>query len=376
MSDLARSAMTRTPIEIWWMILDEAIDSPKYFATTYNGDNWAHDSDVYTFRDDEKEYKEKEEQRLLIGCVCKTWRRFTMQRKYRSLRIGGAETGEHLHDIELKKALRVHILGEIDESTLSSIHQCADWQVVRIGHLESKEIDRLSLPHLRRLILSSRDYLEFDLNLYLGDPGTLANLTWLEFFAYYYRSWRSIPPTETKSPIILPKLRVFIYMTHRNFHFPFGNLELPSLQHFSVRCQMLGRHFPLTELLLPYRKHLKSFVVKIKAIRVEIKDLYFMQWNEVPNLQELVLDGPILLRFHPLPRDHPLNRLHARQWNVDEISSWMNSDNLRQIRLLGARWTNGALTGGHGTMTVSRPDMDQLLEKARARGIHLEAGWS
>jgi hypothetical protein len=94
MADPAGSAISRTPREIWWMILDEVIGCPKHFATTYDGDDWAHDEYAYADAHGEYnyEYEEKEKEIRSIALVCKSWRYFAAQRKNRSLRLGRDKT--------------------------------------------------------------------------------------------------------------------------------------------------------------------------------------------------------------------------------------------------------------------------------------------
>ncbi|CAG8716786.1 17078_t:CDS:2, partial [Acaulospora colombiana] len=97
-------------------------------------------------------------------------------------------------------------------------------------------------------------------------------------------------------------------------------------------------------------------------------------WSELPNLRELVLDGRIILQFDTLPLDHPLERLCVQQWNAEVISSWINSNNLRQVTILGGLWKKDGFGGGRGTASISNPDMNRLLEKAERRG-HWPAPW-
>jgi hypothetical protein len=100
MANSVMSAMARTPLEIWWIILEEVIESTKPFSTVYNGDDWIGDSSDHAFGLDaeqwreEDEHWEEEDQRQLLASVCKAWRRFAMQRKSRSICLGGAAKDE------------------------------------------------------------------------------------------------------------------------------------------------------------------------------------------------------------------------------------------------------------------------------------------
>jgi hypothetical protein len=371
MTDRARSAVSRTPLEIWWMILDEVIDCPVHFATVYHGEDWANDSRTYAHAFDETEYKEKRTQRLIIASVCKTWKQFSTQRMGRSLLLENNKKLQDPYRVKLKKARRVFIRGTLHEDSLSLIGQEANWEILKLGPTDVEQINRISLPHLRRLIFASRKLIRFDPGLYLKGLGSLVNLTWLQLSLSFFT--RPPPPmSESANTIFLPKLQVLIYRTYRHFCFPFGTLNLPSLQHLSVKSDQSSTAFPpINNFLLPYCKTLKS--VSMTFTRDMGDEARFLQWNELPNLLELVLDGPSLLRFHPLPHDHPLKRFYVRYWDTEEICSWMDSNNLRQIRLLDAKWDHGALNNRNGTQSISSSDVERLLEKAESRGISFEA---
>jgi hypothetical protein len=370
MIDTAGSAVSRTPPEIWWIILDEVIDCPKHFATTYDGDDWAHDAHAYSLKQDEVEYKEKEKQRQNIASVCISWRRFATQRKGRSLYLG-TNKNQYPSDVEVKKAYRIRI-DSIDDSILSSLDQSADWRILRILPSSIKDLSQLYLPHLRRLIIHTTIYTSFDLNPYLDYLGPLINLTWLEFSATNLRPRNSTPTSEDKRTVLLPNLQVFICLTRSGFLFPFESLELPSLRHLSVRYNGMSWTFPpIDDILLRYRTSLKSVSITSRNSIPERSS--FPQWEELPVLQELVLDGSFPLHFHPLPRTHPLKRFYVRHQDVNSISTWMDSDNLRQIRLLGGIWDHGALKNLYGVVIIGHAEMKPLVEKAKMRGICLEA---
>jgi hypothetical protein len=369
MTDQDHTAVSRTPTEIWWMILDEVVDCPKHFALVYNGENWAQDANIYTYHEDENEYSDNRAQRHIIAAVCRTWRYFAIQQKGRSTVVQG---NQRVNQAKLKKAIRVCIIGKLEESTLLGIGKSVDWYILRTEQANAEQIGRLTLPHLRRLILTSRKPMEFDPSLCLKSLGSLLNLTWLQFSANF-PTGDPFPASESKNIILLPNLQVLIYRTYKSFSFPSGTLKLPSLQHLSVTSDKKVTSFPpINDLLLPYCKTLNS--VSINFNYRMLKKAHFLPWNELPNLLELVLDGPSQLRFHPLPHDHPLKRFYVRYWDAKEISSWMDSNNLRQIRLLDASWDHGVVKSQYGTWSISSFDMNRLLEQAGSRGIRLEVG--
>jgi hypothetical protein len=370
MANRACSAVSLIPLEIWWMILDEVIDCPRYFATIYDGDDWANDSRAYTYRWDDEDYKESRVQIQTLSSVCRIWRQFTVQRRGRSLILDDNKIGDP-YRARVKKARRVNITHTLDSSTLSLIGETVNWEIIRIRQTHANQLDTLSFPYLRRLILASRDPIPFHKNLYLNCLGSLVNLTWLQYSARF----SSLRFSLSNDTILLPNLRVLVYRMYRAFYSPSMVLRLPSLQHLSVRSnKSITILSNMAELLHPYAQTLKSIAISLNCNRR--RKFQFLQWNELPNLQELILDGQIPLDFHPLPHDHPLSKFYVRHSDVKEISSWMDSDNLRLIRLLDARWDHGALKSSRGLWSISKSDMDQLLEKAETRGIQLEASLS
>jgi hypothetical protein len=370
MANRARSAVSLIPLEIWWMILDEVIDCPRYFATIYDGDDWANDSRAYTYRWDENDYEGIRVQLQTIASVCRIWEQFSAQRRGRSLILDGDKI-EDPYKARVKKSRRVSITGTLNSNTLSLIGETVNWEIVKIQQTDANQLDKLSFPYLRRLILASRDTIQFDKTLQLNFLGSLVNLTWLQYSAKFSSS-RFALKSESNDTILLPNLRVFIYRMYRAFYFPSGVLRLPSLQHLSIRSNkriIVVRN--MAELLRPYAQTLISIAISLNCVRR--RKFQFLQWNELPKLQELILDGQIPLYFHPLPHDHPLTKFYVLHSGVTDILSWMDSDNLRLIRLLDAKWDHGALKSSRGLWSISKPDMDQLLEKAEARDIQLEA---
>jgi hypothetical protein len=352
------------------MILDEVIDCPRYFTTIYDGDDWTHDSRAYTYRWDENDYKENDAQIRVITSVCRTWRQFTAQRKGRSLILDGNRI-EDPYRAKVKKARRVYITRTLDADTLSLIGEATNWEVIKIRQIDANQLKELSFPHLRRLILASSDTVQLNKTLYLNCLGSLANLTWLQYTAKF-PSTRLAPTSESNDTILLPNLRVLIYRMYRAFYFPSEVLRLPSLQHLSIRSnKRIIIVCNMAEILRPYAQTLNSIAISLNCNKY--RRLQFLQWSELPKLQELSLDGQIPLYFDPLPRDHPLKKFYVRHWDVKDISSWMDSDNLRLIRLLDAKWDHRALKSSRNAGSISDSDMDQLLEKAEARGIQLEA---
>ncbi|KAG9026084.1 hypothetical protein FS842_005140, partial [Serendipita sp. 407] len=107
--------------------------------------------------------------------------------------------------------------------------------------------------------------------------------------------------------------------------------------------------------------------------------------REVPHLEELAVDAPVLLKFHPLPSTHPLRFFAAQVWRIDNLLSWLDSDNLKVIRFLHAlKKPDGSLGTQHQDFArwtgdkmreLSAVDMEALEEKAKLKGIILQACW-
>jgi hypothetical protein len=153
--------------------------------------------------------------------------------------------------------------------------------------------------------------------------------------------------------------------------FPFHHLSLPSLQHLSISCHSSGATDTVSILLeniVKYRQTLKSIYFSEKGFfhRIGI----FPAWSELPKLEELALEINGEPVFDSLPPLHPLRRIVVQQWSVDVISSWLDSTNMRHIRLLnGSKEFETDLYGGS---LDNEAEMDRLFAKAKMRGISLE----
>ncbi|CAG8767351.1 3333_t:CDS:1, partial [Acaulospora colombiana] len=62
MDDGGSSVVQQTPEDVWWMILDDVIDEPLVFATTYKGDDWFNDGHISK----QELYDRYEKQRKII----------------------------------------------------------------------------------------------------------------------------------------------------------------------------------------------------------------------------------------------------------------------------------------------------------------------
>lgn len=362
MTNSCNSAVARAPCEIWWMIFDEVLDVPFHFSLTYTGDNWARDLHL---ANDDQSYKESERQRKTIGSVCKTWRRYSEQRRYR--RISSSDT--NLPPSVLAHAHRVDAGWGSLHKALLSLNSETNWEILSVSQNYAEEIaQKYPLVHLRRLQLITGN-IELMTNAFLDTIQSFMHITWLEYLTSVIDK-SSIPPIEHQSPVVLPNLRVLINKSYGRFIFPFEYLELPSLEQLAVICYMQSQDFPLRNLLLSYRKSLRSVFIKVDPVS-RVTYPTFPQWSEFPRLEELVLDRAFKPHFHPLPRKHPLRKIVTQSWREAEIESWMDSDNLREIGLL---YNCPGTNLGDERDTMTEQEIDRLFEKADTRGVNIEVG--
>ncbi|CAG8715247.1 12515_t:CDS:2, partial [Acaulospora colombiana] len=78
MDDGSSSVVQRTPEEVWWMILDDVIDEPLLYATSYKGGDWFNDGHMSR----QEFYDRYEKQRKVIGSVCRLWQTFARYKKF------------------------------------------------------------------------------------------------------------------------------------------------------------------------------------------------------------------------------------------------------------------------------------------------------
>ncbi|KAG8860932.1 hypothetical protein FRB91_000128 [Serendipita sp. 411] len=366
------------PIEVWYIILDFAIDAPNFFCTTYDGRTWTADviSKLSSFSAF-PEYRRSEDVRKAIGCVCRSWRRFSVSRRHRYV--------DPYSLVQLKPAaLDLNVISHAQCASMSSITtqghvsrltQGVEWEVafLKVPHLE--QLALLPHPRLRRIKLSISGRRVLNLTSLLNALESYKDLTWLTLDLDNWSRW--IPfPRIGREPVVLRNLEVFFFSCPVAHAVSAFHLNLPKLRHFRFRCDTSPEVMSLEDVISPYSKTIRSIAITTNEGRP--LDREFPPWTDYPMLEELALDSALVIEFHPLPRTHPLRRLHAPQWRKENIENWLESDNLERVQLLNASWNyGGSLMNANRASEmepISKHDMDMLLARAKERGIQVDIG--
>ncbi|PVF98418.1 hypothetical protein CPB86DRAFT_797382 [Serendipita vermifera] len=372
------SAVIRAPPEIWWKILDETIDAdiPLMFATTYEGNNWAEDSPWHMLMGKEHLYQGSEEQRKILGSVCRSWQAYARVRRNRHIEL--APRRSYTDGDVVLNARHVTLWRGIIQYITPDLAREAKWEILRIDQSSVPELLPL-LPHLRlrRLQLWTGKLQVFNLNHFLGILSMLNNLTWLEYEVNDFPSQvSSAYPVTNRPHASLPNLQVLFYKTRELSAFPISFLTLPSLRYLSIHFSIMVGAVSLVDLLLPFRQTIRSVAVRSIMPNEERHTLHFPPWNDFPMLEELVLDKQWSVYFERPPACHPLRRLNVHHGTLHTLSSILDAPHMREVVLQKARWTwAGGLVGDDEDYALNWLEADVLVNKAKNRDIKLEATW-
>ncbi|KAG8788475.1 hypothetical protein FRC15_004139 [Serendipita sp. 397] len=378
-------AISRVPTEIWWHILEYTIYFGDFFACAFEGDDWARVAEDYSRAVTwEWEFEEAKEQIRVLSMVCRSWKEFIQVVASRFRTISDNFTEEPgVEAITL--AHRVHVTTK-SQIASSFVGKSVDWRVICTRQEHAEDLGRISHPNLRKLQIRyvSHTIRTFDGDKFVSSLAPFRNIIW---FSYETAALDCEDCTEDDKgqKITLPNLRVLQYYGMGGFHFPFYRLDLPSLRHLSIQAKFDPASFPVYQPIVEaYGKTLESLYIKAPWGGFAVTSPnhpYFPRWENVPRLRELALDSPISLHFHPLPRTHPLRIFAGQIWIVEDLSSWLDSENLRVIRMLhGSRERDGRLVHSgkdtfhlHYIPDISSSEMQQLEEKAALKGIVLQS---
>ncbi|PVF98429.1 hypothetical protein CPB86DRAFT_825792 [Serendipita vermifera] len=367
MNEESSSAMKRVPEEVWWMILDEAIDLQHFFPITYEGDDWSE----YTRMSGAEEYDpylQSEVQRKTIGSVCRSWQIVARSRRFRYASLVNTMDW----DIDTtRKARSVFLYGsDVLDSHLAQ-GPSVEWVTLGVGSSQmlNKVASMLSCPRIRRLNLhffSRKDSLP-------DTPNKFPEITWLDCDV---SECLLLGSTSTNQrPIVLPKLEVFRCKCGYNFISQLSGFILPSLRFIYLHFKAYMGNTPTLDMLLPFRQSIQSVVLRVYGDRIDMQNntLQFPSWNDFPNLKELELEMSWAFHFEALPPDHPLQKLNARHGNFDALPSLVQGSNMRQLILQDTRWTvSGELVRGLYETKLDTEKAADLWENAKARNIRFE----
>jgi hypothetical protein len=354
-------AVQRMPQELWWMILEEVIDVPRMFVTTYEGSDWLKDASsclVATYPNES--YQNSEKIRKIIGSVCRSWQVFALYKKDRQivLEIKDKFPGTRLN------ARRVHLRADPDELPFAqgTILEC---EILAASYPSViTRFKQLSFPRLRRLQLWFSDK---------GDPhffdvlSVFPNIAWLDCEV----SYEKIPAIKARCELpTLSNLQVLRYKCRNCFVFPLCGISLPSLRYLYLHFfSHIGR-VPILDILLFYSQSVQFIVVRRFSLRRVVPIIEFPSWNQFPQLKELELGQGWSIQFEPLPPNHPLQNLSAQHETFDAIPSLLEGKNMRKLTLRNAHWTTtGRLVG---RTVIDAEKGAELWERAKVKGVQLE----
>ncbi|KAG8813978.1 hypothetical protein FRC17_001349 [Serendipita sp. 399] len=375
-----RSVTADLPTEIWWVILEFALEA-TLFATTYEGDNWALDANSkYVFMRYMNEYFESERERKRMRRVCRSWKEFADARSNRFVDLHTISSPIR-DDYTLDKETIAHarcgrILPRVTSEEIARIADGVKWEVAIVSKNHAKILGQVPHASLRRLDLSIDAPDGFDPNSFLEILGSYRNLTWLTLSLDDAPNKPPLPLIPGKTPFVLPSLQTFVVRSRKAWIFPSFCLTSPNLRHLFLKSGTAPKDITLRDLISHYCQTLRSIAIVTGASLGRVRDQYFPPWTECPELEELALDPALIVDFHPLPRTHPLRRIYTSQWTHENLKNWLDSDNLKHIALVNAKlfpdgigWMNGALTEAIGTQ-----NFELLNERAREKGIEMTNG--
>ncbi|CAG8655820.1 3356_t:CDS:1 [Acaulospora colombiana] len=385
MTEQPKPAVHRIPVELWWIILDEAIEqhNPLFFSTIFEGSSWLKHSSSRSFGQEDGLRARAESQRKVIGSVCRSWRDFARSRRDNYVTLYLDNKGELYGDIERAvNARRVKLYKRLYENLVRSIQigQGFNWETVEISEKDALGLALIPLPHLRRLKMRTNQY--FLLDPFLDTLIKFSDITWLDYDAsIQYRG--TISMGGERSPVVLPNLQVLCYSVADAFtgslEFPFQQLILPSLRFLSFHMIGTGFNVPLIKILSRYRQTLRSVAVRVKRPEGTLPCVQFPPWYEFPKLEELAIDRPWVINFHSLSSGHPLQKLEAQIDSLGIIPSLLGVESLKEITLRRSRWAAAGgltLTDKNGKLNIDRVKVDRLLGQAEGRETPFGVIWN
>ncbi|KAG8857790.1 hypothetical protein FRB91_010781 [Serendipita sp. 411] len=244
-------------------------------------------------------------------------------------------------------------------------------------------------PHLRRLDLHDRSQRLapwiFDANKLIYTMTAFLQITWFS----YYKSTSYIAMHGKEGPsITLPNLEVLQYHSIGVPCLPYRRLLLPTLRHLTIHITDVHNGYKSLwkSILLGYGSTLRSVSIDLNSTNYTGQFLHkedFPDWSQVPHLRYLKVTSFASLSFSLLPVTHPLRIFAAEIWDINNLFSCLDSENLQEIRMLSAIWDSSRRcftrkTSGNSPslLTTMHQCIDyytmwRLWEKAASKGIVL-----
>ncbi|PVF98414.1 hypothetical protein CPB86DRAFT_873418 [Serendipita vermifera] len=382
MTNQLESAIARTPEEVWWSIFDYVLDASVLFSTIYQGDNWARDAHQWMLLKERDVYAHSENQRKIIGSVCKSWQIWAQSRRFRRIALDSQSKTWDLDVKHAQNARRVEIWANIGRMIAPEFPQGVEWPIVYFHQRLGAAFSAIPHPRLRRLHITGVGNRPYDPNPFLDVLNRFPDLTWLDYEDgdSARPGGSDVPVDSDRQPVVLQNLQALFYLSGDFFKFPLSHVVLPSLQYLAIHCDIHADLFPVVDVLLHYRQTIRSVTIGAYRAMHSWHTVQFPAWSEFPKLEELVMTQNWAFHFQPLPPDHPLKKLVAHHASLDAVPSMLDSINMQQIVLLRLHWTRvGTLERGtqmdpHSIRTIL--DVDHLVKKASLRGIRFAASES
>ncbi|KAG8760582.1 hypothetical protein FRC14_002584 [Serendipita sp. 396] len=364
MSDCNDSAITTTPPEIWWSILEHTVGIGYLFADTIDGDveaasPWDNSLGGHNYF---RQFEKAKKQIFILGLVCKSWKQCVDSIASRFLILKAPGNNKNW-DMEVITAAQIVYAVSYKPLLPNLLEKLVQWRVLETTLDDAMEMRRIPHPNLRRLDLHDRYQKPvvplFDANTLIYALSAFSQITW---FSYYTLS-RYLAISGAEGPAMtFPNLRVLQYHSNGRPCLPYRRLILPSLRHLSIQISELDQgYYPLCKpILIGYGPTLRSISINVHSLGCLMysdEGASFPDWSQVPQLRYLMFTAAISLIFQPLPRTHPLRVFAAEIWKIDDLHLWLDSDNLREVRMLWAIWEpNGILV----RKSRGRPCIDEL----------------
>ncbi|KAG8817617.1 hypothetical protein FRC17_011153 [Serendipita sp. 399] len=342
MSRLRGRISTNLPLEVWWKILEDVIDSGNLFTTTYEGDDWPKDAKELR-RPHIDSVKFVEEQRRNLRAVCKGWKHFTdtVGRKFVPMELC-AKNGDWsaITIVAIANGWRVYggpfttVPRELDGFTVQ-------WRVLRIPQRLIKDVRRISLPHLYRLEICIRRYNDaYSPDRLIENLAHFPNITWLSLIIDQF--FESPPWSEVdEEKVTLPNLQVLYFSSAGDVELPYHRLRLPSLRYLAITGDKCKDALMLHGLIEAYGYTICGLYINLPLGHMGGMEMYhrhddrfrFPSWILTSNLTELELGHKVGLNFDPLPPLHPLRIFGAWLWREGSPSLWDWLESAENLRL-------------------------------------------
>ncbi|KAG9040598.1 hypothetical protein FS842_002962 [Serendipita sp. 407] len=373
MNHQRESVISRIPSEIWLEIFDHAIAHKYLVNELYDGDDWIGYATKAVPLSRHYRTKEAAKQRKCISLVCKSWNQIAMSSELLYVLL--------LQESATKPGLETVMKARYAYATnswsipMGLAGREVAWRGLRIAFGQVVEqIRQVRCPNLRRLdiVYNNRQLDTSDVDQLTETLKHFKDITWFGFWSTD-KVWPTLSDLpEGSQRITLGNLQSIHCISHGELLLPYYRLDLPALRHIYISARPRAS-FPLTQLVESYGKTLHSLYLDIDPLMRSTHLIFdFPSWESVPHLRELAIGVYVRMKFEPLPLTHPLRVFSANLLNVSDLSFWLESENLKEVRALHPDMAQYRIESGH-VPTTFLDEIRVLGEKARLKGINVQA---